>query len=155
MLNKPKWISFTDLPSLALLSSSLKLFRLLLPQTSCGHVFHGFIMHYVEKLHFIMFILSLLTNSLHSDPMRHALASLREACNISIPICFINSPHLPFFIFHSLFALSSYYLWRVLQATQASDLQMHAYYIQKFKGPKAWQSFRDTLFHDDVTCLYV
>lgn len=81
-----------------------------------------------------MFILSLLTNSLHSEPMRHAQASLKEALNnISIPFCFINSPHLHFFFSHSLFLLSSYYLWRVLQATQASDLQMHAYYIPEFK----------------------
>lgn len=101
-----------------------------------------------------MFILSLLTNSLCSEPMRHAQASLWEALNnISIPFCFINSPI--FFFFFSLipFLLSSCYLWRVLQATQASDLQIHAYYISKFKLPEVWQSFRGTLFHNDVTSL--
>lgn len=101
-----------------------------------------------------MFILSLLTNSLHSDPMRHVQDSLKEALNnISIPFCFINSPHLNFFLSHSLFLVFSYYLWRVLQATQTSDLQMRAYYIPKLKWRKAWQSFRDTLFHNDVSCL--
>ena len=55
-----------------------------------------------KKAHFI--ILRLLTNSLHSEPMRHAQASLKEALNnVSIPFCFINSPHLPFFLSHSLF----------------------------------------------------
>lgn len=55
--------------------------------------------------------------------MRHAQASLKEGLNnISILFGFINSPNLPFFLSHSLFLLSSCYLWRVLQATQASDL---------------------------------
>lgn len=107
-----------------------------------------------KKNHFTMFILRPLTNSLHSEPMRHVQASLKEGLNnISIPFCFINSPHLPFFLSHSLSLLSSHYLWSVLQATQASDLQMHAYYVPKFKWPKAWQPVRDTLFHDGVTCL--
>lgn len=77
----------------------MKLFRFFLPRTFCGHVFYSFIRHYVgKKPHFIMFILSLLTNSLHSDPMRHAQDSLKEALNnISIPFFFINSPHLNYF----------------------------------------------------------
>lgn len=57
MFNKPKWIYFPELPSLALLNYSLKLFRLLLPQTSCEHLFHSFITHYVEEtpLHYVYF----------------------------------------------------------------------------------------------------
>lgn len=43
--------------------------------------------------HFTVFILSLLTNSLHSEPMRHAQASLKEGLNnMSIPFSFINAP---------------------------------------------------------------
>lgn len=100
-----------------------------------------------------MFILSLLTNSLHSEPTRHAQASLKEALNnTSIPFRFINFPIIFFFSLIP-FLLSSCYLWRVLQATQASNLQIHAYYIPKFKLPEVWQSFRDTLFHNDVTSL--
>lgn len=45
-----------------------------------------------------MFILSLLTTSLHSEPMRHAQYSLKEALNnFSISFCFINSPIFLFF----------------------------------------------------------
>lgn len=45
-----------------------------------------------------MFILSLLTNSLHSEPTRHAQASLKEALNnTSIPFRFINFPIFFFF----------------------------------------------------------
>lgn len=50
-----------------------------------------------------MFILSLLTNSLHSEPTRHAQASLKEALNnTSISFRFINFPIFFFFLSHSL-----------------------------------------------------
>lgn len=55
--------------------------------------------------HFTVFILSLLTNSLHSEPMRHAQASLKEGLNnMSIPFSFINAPHLFFY-----FLIPSFY----------------------------------------------
>lgn len=95
MYSKPKWIYFPELPSLPLPSSSLKLFWFFFILQHPVDVWF-FVMW--KKLHLILFLLSLLTNSLCSEPVRHALASLREVLNnISIPFCYTDFPHLHFF----------------------------------------------------------